>query len=137
MSSVISLPFNFTSFGSIDVTEDPAKAWQDRVIVAVMTGLNERVMRPTYGSDVGKAVGESLNDAINVVRQSIEVSFSRWLKELSLLEVTGSVDPQDDYLIIQIKYNYRALNLVQTLNIKTAILSRSGDVLLEVTSNGR
>lgn len=137
VSTTVSLPFNFTEFGGVDSTKDPAKIWQDRVIVAVMTAIGERVMRPTYGSDVAKAVGESVNDALNIIRQSIEVSFSRWLKELTLLSVDGQIDPYDDYLIVQVKYNYRAQNLVQTLNIKTAVLSRSGDVLLEVDRNDR
>lgn len=135
VSAAISLPFNFTQYGALDYTTDPAKIWQDRVVVAVMTDLGERVMRPTYGSDVPKAVGESVNDALNIIRQSIEVSFSRWLKDLTLLSVNGYVDPYDDYLVVQIKYNYRAQNLVQILNIKTAVLSRSGDVLLEVANN--
>lgn len=137
MSTAISLPFAFTEYGAVGATEDPAKIWQDRVAAAVMTGLGERVMRPTFGSEVGKAVGESVNDAIVIVRQSIEVAFGRWLKDLSLLGVSGYIDPYDDYLVIQIKYNYRAQNLIQTLNIKTAILSRSGEVLLEVETNDR
>lgn len=102
-----------------------------------MTGLGERVMRPTFGSDASKAVGENINDALTIIRQSVEVAFSRWLQELSLISVEGYIDPYDEYLVVQIKYNYRAQNLVQTLNIKTAVLSRSGDVLLEVTRNVR
>lgn len=135
MSSAIELPFNFTQEGYVGYTEDPAKIWQDRVVAVVMTNLTERVMRPTFGSDVPKAIGESVNDALVIIRQSIEVAFSRWLQELTLLEVTGYIDPFDDYLVAQIKYNYRAQNLIQTLNIKTAVLSRSGDVLLEVSKN--
>jgi len=138
MSKAISLPFHFdTASGGISTTLDTTKMWQDRVIVVVMTNLGERVMRPTFGSDAPKTVGHNLNDAISIIKQSVAVAFSRWLLDLDLIEVTGFTDPTDGYLIIQIKYNYRTQNINQTVNIKTAILSRSGDILLEVTPNGR
>ena len=135
MSIAISLPFNFDEAGSISTTEDPAKIWQDRVVIAVMTGLGERVMRPTFGSDASKTVGENLNDALSIIRQSISVAFSRWLKDLTLIEVNGSVDEYDGHLVVQIKYNYRDQNVTKTVNIKTAVLSRSGDILLEVSKH--
>jgi len=138
MSKALSLPFHFDSAsGGLATTTDPAKLWQDRVIVAVMTNLGERVMRPTFGSDAPKTVGHNLSDAVSIISQSVTVAFSRWLTDLDLLEVTGFTDSVDGYLVIQIKYKYRAQSINQTVNIKTAILSRSGDVLQEVTQNGR
>jgi len=138
MSKTLSLPFGFdSSSGGLTITTDPAKMWQDRIIIAVMTGMGERVMRPTFGSDATKTVGHNLGDAVSIISQSVSVAFSRWLPELELLNVTGFTDQTDGYLVIEIKYKYRAQNINQTVNIKTAILSRSGDVLLEVTQNGR
>jgi phage baseplate assembly protein W len=93
-------------------------------------------MRPTFGSDVNKVAWENINDALTLIKQSISVAFSRWLTALELLEVSGYIDPVDGYLVAQVKYNLKAENINTTLNIKTAILSRSGDVLLEVASNG-
>lgn len=136
MSTAITLPFAFNESGALNTSEDSAKIWQDRVIITVMTNLGERVMRPTFGSDAPKAVGENINDALSIIKQSVEVAFSRWLKELTLLSVDGYVDSYDSYLVVQIKYNYRAQNIIQTLKIKTAVLSRSGEVLLEVATNG-
>lgn len=138
MSKALSLPFHFdVASGGLASTTDTAKMWQDRVIVAVMTNLGERVMRPTFGSDAPKTVGHNLSDAVSIISQSITVAFSRWLTDLDLLEVTGFTDSVDGYLVIQIKYKYRAQNINQTVNIKTAILSRSGDIIQEVTQNGR
>lgn len=136
MSTAISLPFNFDETGSIATTTDLAKIWEDRVIITVMTGLGSRVMRPTFGSDVNKVVWENINDAFTLIKQSISVAFSRWLTELDLLEVSGYIDPTDGYLVARVKYNLRTQGINTTLNIKTAVLSRSGDVLLEVASNG-
>lgn len=136
-SSAIVLPFQFDVNGSIATTTDVGKIWQDRVIITVMTSIGERVMRPTFGSDAPKTVGESITDALSLIKQSVEVAFSRWLTALSLIEVTGYIDPTDGYLVAQITYNYRAQNLTQTVKIKTAILSRSGDVIQEVATNVR
>lgn len=136
MSTAISLPFNFDETGSIATTTNLAKIWEDRVIITVMTGLGSRVMRPTFGSDVNKVVWENINDAFTLIKQSISVAFSRWLTELDLLEVSGYIDPTDGYLVARVKYNLRTQGINTTLNIKTAVLSRSGDVLLEVASNG-
>lgn len=135
MNKSIILPFSFDATGGISSTTDPAKIWQDRVIIAVMTGLKERVMRPTYGSDVHSTIGENLSDAMEVIRQSVSVTFSRWLTDLTLMTVTGFVDEYDGYLVIEIKYNYRDNNQPQSVNIKTAVLSRSGEVLLEVSKH--
>lgn len=137
MSSAISLPFSFNEAGAVSSTEDSAKIWQDRVVIAVMTGLGERVMRPTFGSDASHAVGENVNDAMALIKQSVAVAFSRWLQDLVLLDVSGYIDEYDGYLVTQVKYNYRGQAVSQTVNIKTAILSRSGDILLEVTNNDR
>lgn len=138
MSKALSLPFHFdVASGGLASTTDQAKMWQDRVIVTVMTNLGGRVMRPTFGSDAPKTVGHNLSDAVSIISQSVTVAFSRWLTDLDLLEVTGFTDSVDGYLVVQIKYKYRAQNINQTVNIKTAILSRSGDVIQEVTQNGR
>ena len=137
MSTAISLPFNFDESGSIATTTELGKIWEDRVIITVMTGLGSRVMRPTFGSDVNKVVWENINDALTLIKQSISAAFSRWLTDLELISVSGYIDPTDGYLVAQVKYNLRTQDLTTTLNIKTAILSRSGDVLLEVAPNGR
>ena len=136
LPSAISLPFQFDATGSIASSTNIGKIWEDRVIITVMTSIGERVMRPSFGSDAPKTVGESINDALALIRQSVGVAFSRWLTALTLLQVTGEIDPTDGYLVVGIKYNYVAQNLTQTIKIKTAILSRSGDVIQEVATNG-
>lgn len=137
MSTAISLPFSFDDTGSISTTTDFAKMWEDRVIITVMTGIGERIMRPTFGSDIHKAIHENVNDALILIKQSVTVSFSRWLTSLELTDVSGYLDELDGYLVAQIKYRVRTQNINTTLNIKTAIRSRSGDLILEVAPNGR
>jgi phage baseplate assembly protein W len=127
----ISLPFGFNESGGISFTTDIKKIWQDRVVIAVMTSLGERVMQPSFGSDVKIATFESIENAKVTIRQAITVAFSRWLTQLSLTAVEAYFDEAESALNIEVTYNYGAA-LDDTVTIKTAILNRSGEVLLEV-----
>ena len=129
----ISLPFSFDSSGATSYTTDEKKIWQDRVVLVVMTRLTERVMRPTFGGTVGNSVFESETTAESIIQQAVAVGFSQWLKPLTLSNVTVTVDPTDGYLIATVQYKYEKEKNDQSVKIKTAILSRSGDVILEVS----
>lgn len=128
----ISLPFSFDSAGSISYTTDEKKIWQDRVVLIVMTRLNERVMRPTYGSEASNSLFENTNSAINLLKDTIATAFSNWLKDLILVDVSVYTDAADGYLVAEIFYKYNPVENEQSVKIKTAILSRTGEVLLEV-----
>jgi phage baseplate assembly protein W len=129
----ISLPFSFDSSGSVSYTTDEKKIWQDRVVLVVMTRLTERVMRPTFGSTAGDSVFESEDTAESIIQQAVAAGFSQWLKPLTLTEVTITVDPADGYLLATVQYRYEKETNDQSVQIKTAILSQSGDVVLEVS----
>ena len=131
-SKAISLPFSIDSSGGIGSTTSIEKIWNDRVILAVMTRTGERVMNPTYGGEAGLTVFQNVNDAMTIIRQSVSVVFSRWLRALSLGSVRGYIDPYDGYLIIEVNYKINESDNEQSVTIKTAILSRSGEVTLEV-----
>lgn len=130
----ISLPFSFDSSGGIGYTIDEKKIWQDRVVLVVMTGLEERIMIPSFGTNVKKTVFESINDALSLIKQEISYGFATWLKQLSLVDVVGTIDNADGYLSVEIRYRLGASNQVDSVKVKTAILNRSGDTLLEITN---
>lgn len=127
----ISMPFSIDASGGIAYSEKLEKIWQDRVLLAVMTALNERVMRPSFGGTVSSSLFENPNDAIILIKQSVQITFARWLTQLTLIDVTGYVS-DDSSLVIEIFYNLRESSQEQSVTIKTAILSRSGDIILEV-----
>lgn len=129
----ISLPFSFNSSGAVSYTEDIRKIWQDRVVLVVMTRLNEKVMRPNFGSGAGNVVFENLSDAVVSLKQAIGAAFSAWLKELSLVDVIGYEDPVDNLLTLEITYKY-SLQAIDTVSVKTALVNRSGDIILEVNN---
>lgn len=128
----ISLPFSFDSAGSVSYTTDEKKIWQDRVVLVVMTRLNERVMRPTFGSEASNSLFENASSATGLLKDTIATAFSNWLKDLILTDVSVYTDPTDGYLVAEIFYRYNPIENEQSVKIKTAILSRTGEVILEV-----
>lgn len=131
MQTAISLPFSFDSAGLVSHTADEKKIWQDRVAMVVMTNLGERVMRPGFGSDVPKITFENIAEAIPLIRQAIGVAFSRWLESLILVKVEFTTDPIDYYLIAEIFYKYAPNQESESVKLKTAILTRAGDTIVE------
>jgi phage baseplate assembly protein W len=133
-SRAISLPFSFSaSSGGVNYTEDLATIWKDRVVLVIMTKLNEKVMRPAFGSQASGIVFENLSDAMVAIKQAITSAFSRWLPDLTLVEVRGYEDKTDNLLTLEITYKYSTKN-IETVNIKTALINRSGDIVLEVVN---
>ena len=135
VASAISLPFSFNSSGGIATTKDPKKIWQDRVVIAVMTKIGERVMRPTFGTDAPLAAFESEENARFIINRAITGVFSTVLQDLKLKDVKYSTGI-DNTLIFEVFYSYNN-SVTESVTINTAILSRSGDVLVEVSNNGR
>jgi len=131
-SSVISLPFSFDSNGAVAYTTDSKKIWQDRIVLVVMTLFKERVMRPTFGSGARQASLEHFNTALTMIQTEIHAAFSKWLPELSLLDVNGTLDTSN-VLNIVVTYRYGQQNS-DTVTLQTALLSSAGDVISEVSN---
>ena len=136
-SKAISLPFSLDSFGSVGYSSDEKKIWQDRVVMVVMTRLGERIMRPTYGTAVANSVFENINDSIVLIEQAVRGAFTTFLSPLNLTKVKANVDPVDGYVVIEISYRYNKPENEQSLKIKTAIFSRTGELIVERPQDGR
>jgi phage baseplate assembly protein W len=129
----ITLPFTIGPNG-VNKTEDYSKIWKDRVYGVVLTSFNERVMAPTFGTQVKSSLFENIDDAMAAIRQSIQIGFSKWLSSLTLNSVIGSLDADEGNLNIEVLYSIPGTIDEQSVTLKTDILSRSGDVLLEVNN---
>ena len=129
----ITLPFTIGPNG-IQKTEDYSKIWKDRVYGVVLTSLNERVMAPTFGTQVKSTLFETEDEAVDRSRQSIQIGFDKWLSALTLNSVTGFLDSDEGNLNIEVLYSIPGTIDEQSVTLKTDILSRSGDVLLEVNN---
>lgn len=131
MQSAMSLPFSFDSAGLVNHTSDESKIWQDRITIVLMTYIGERVMRPSFGSQVPSHVFENLETAKTLTTQAIGDAFERWLSALSLQGITYTVDPIDFYLVADIHYTYGPSKQIETVKLKTALLTRAGDIIVE------
>lgn len=130
--SAMSLPFSFDSSGSVNKTADIKKIWQDRIAMVIMTKLGERLMRPAFGSEVPALAFENIDTAITLARQAISAAFAKWLPALTLIDVVFTTDPIDYFLIADIHYRYGPTTQIETVKLKTALLTRAGDTILEV-----
>ncbi|CAB4174360.1 hypothetical protein UFOVP965_36 [uncultured Caudovirales phage] len=134
-SKAISLPFAFDAGGSLGDTIDDAKIWQDRVVVAVMTTLRERVMRPAFGGTIKDSLFETYDVAQSFINSSVSLSFVRWLPDLTLTRVDLDTDDSEGDIVVTIFYTYnRAVE--GSVQIKAAVFNRAAELLLEVPTNG-
>mgnify|MGYP003335944982 CR=1 FL=1 len=131
MQNAIALPFSFDSSGLVNHTNDEKKIWQDRVAMVIMTNLGERVMRPNFGSEVPQVAFESIGAAQTLITQSVESAFAKHLPSLSLIKVTFEIDPIDFYLVAEIHYRYGPVKNSESAKLKTAVLTRAGDIIVE------
>jgi len=106
--------------------------WQDRIVLMTMTSLTERVMRPTYGTNVKLSALDNVESVDIFVQQEISTAFSFWFPTLSLTSVDAEVDPTDGYLYVTLSYKYGTSSTPETLSFKSGLFSRSGDAIVEV-----
>lgn len=124
----ISLPFSISESYGISFTTNENKIWKDRVFLAVMTGLNERVMRPNYGTQIKTAIFENEAVAIPLVDATVRESFSQWLPTLVLQDLYIELDLNTMHLDITISYKLPN-ETTDEVKISTGTFTRSGDLL--------
>lgn len=131
MTRAISLPFTFNSAGQIGYTEDEKKIIQDRILLAVMTKPGERVMLPSYGSQVHQALFETFDGAASTVRQAVTACFAEWFPYLVLESVDTGVNNNSGELVFEIKYRKSPVSQIEALQIKTGTFTRAGELIEE------
>lgn len=130
----IALPFSFNSSGEVSYTTDLQKIIQDRVVMAVMTKLEERVMRPNFGSNVYDSLFENEGPATTIVSQAVSGCFATWFPYLNLRSVQATV--VDETLQFDVYYSKGKSTDIEEVTIRTSLLTRAGDIIREI-SNGR
>ena len=131
MQQVISLPFSFNSSGYINTTNDEKKIWQDRVLLAIMSAKLERVMRPSYGTDIKALSLENVASIASAVEEQVHIAFGTWLKTLTLVSVNSYLDAVYGYLSVEVNYKLSNTSNTETMLVKTGIFNRSGDLIVE------
>lgn len=130
MERAIVIPFSIDESGAIASSNDPHRIWQSRVIACVMTNLGERVHRPSYGGAIQEALFSTQTEAADIVRNSVSISFSEHLPQLSLTSVSTSMDINTGELSATIYYALPSGDLSEA-TLKTGFLTRSGEIIQE------
>jgi phage baseplate assembly protein W len=90
----ISFPFTFDPFGVVGTSSDQTKIYQDRILTLLSTVKGERPMRPTYGTDLAKAMFENQGDAKKAIDQAVRSAIETWIPEVEVSAV--NINTQDD-----------------------------------------
>lgn len=100
----IALPFSIDPYGRVTQTTDQTKIWADKVRSVIGTALNERVMRPLFGTDIPLAVFENQTDAQGIVQDLVSTSFNTQLPRLTLQSVSSVFDEYTSTLNVEVIY---------------------------------
>lgn len=112
--TAISLPFSIDPYGKVAKTTDQTKIWADKVRSVIGTALKERVMRPTFGTDIPSAVFENQEDADGRILELVSTSFNNQLPRLDLQSVSNSFDQYSGTLTVDITYALPNEEIVST-----------------------
>jgi phage baseplate assembly protein W len=121
----ISYPFTLDPFGVVESTENQTKIYQDRVLTLLSTAVGERPMRPTYGTDVARAMFENQTDAKKAIDQAIRKAISTWIPEVDVDSV--NVTTFDDSGKVGVEVNIILPDFTSTtINVLSTTLNPNG-----------
>lgn len=99
------LPFSLNPLtGSIITTNNQDQIWEDRVRMAVQTGLGERVMRPAYGTKIPSALFDTITGFETTLTNELNKIFVEQLPLLELVTIEPNHSVKDNRLSVSITY---------------------------------
>ena len=122
----IALPFSIDAYGRVAQTTDQRKIWADKVRSVVGTALNERVMRPLFGTDIPLAIFENQDSASDIVQDLVATSFNTQLPRLELQSVSTAFDSYSSTLNLEITY---ALPNEEVVSTTIGFIALSGNLI--------
>lgn len=100
----ISLPFGISDFGGVSSTTSQEKIWADRVRSVVGTSVQERVMRPAFGTDVPRSLFETEEVMRTKIEEEVAQAFTSYLPLLTLSSISTEFDSRTDVITATIIY---------------------------------
>jgi phage baseplate assembly protein W len=117
----ISLPFTITPQGTVQITTDQRKIWQDRVFSVISTGIGERVNRHMYGSRIFTQDFNGASAAAESIKKEVADIFQALLPLLTLVETITSFSADQNTLSVEVRYKLPNEEL-QTTSLGTVSL---------------
>jgi phage baseplate assembly protein W len=116
----IALPFAVDYYGNINIATSQEKVWADRVRAVIGTMLEERVMRPEFGTEVPKLVWDTSDIAVEFIQKEINSAFSAYLPLLSVQSVETVFNEDENIITANIAYSLpNNEEVIETIGIAT------------------
>jgi phage baseplate assembly protein W len=113
--SGITYPMQVNTSGSIHESTGVQKV-EESIRIILGTGYSERLMRPTFGSNLKSLVFAPNNEATaNLARYYVEDGLRQWEGRIDVIEVLVENDYQNGMLLIEIHYRLRATQDVHSM----------------------
>lgn len=100
----IALPFSISDFGSITSATGQEKIWADRVRSVIGTSVQERVMRPQFGTEIPRSLFDTEEVVKNKIEEEISKAFTLYLPLLTLDSVTTTFDERTNTISATVLY---------------------------------
>jgi phage baseplate assembly protein W len=131
----VALKFPFTldvSTGNILSANTQEAIWADRVRLAIETLVGERVMRPSYGTEIPSAVMNTVTAMENSIYKGVRKIFVDQFPLLELVSVSSSHDAETNTITAEI--NYKLPNKKETSTKAGVIVVSDSNPLYEELS---
>lgn len=125
----ISYPFTLDPFGVATTSEVQAKIYKDRIVTLLSTAIGTRPMRPTYGTNLAKAMFENQDNAASAIRSAIKSAISLWIPEVEIdsIEIQGVQEDgrmMVDLIVILPDYTLTSLSVASVTLTPTGNVTR-------------
>jgi phage baseplate assembly protein W len=114
VETALAFPFSIDDYGNVVYTTNQYEIWAGRVKSVVGTVLGERVMRPTYGTDMKRVFFNTRDSAEETIRKEISRVFATYLPLLTLGNVVIDFSEFKGKAEVTITYTLPNLTEVQT-----------------------
>jgi phage baseplate assembly protein W len=111
IETALAFPFSIDDYGNVVYTTDQSEIWAGRVKSVVGTVLGERVMRPTYGTDMKRVFFNTRDAAEDTIRKEISRVFTSYLPLLSLGDI--AIDFSEFLGKAEVLITYTLPNLIE------------------------
>lgn len=114
VETALAFPFSIDDYGNVVYTTNQYEIWAGRVKSVVGTVLGERVMRPTYGTDMKRVLFNTRDAAEETIRKEVSRVFASYLPLLTLSDVAVDFSEFKGEANVMITYALPNLIEVQT-----------------------
>jgi phage baseplate assembly protein W len=128
-TSVIDLPFTLSTKGKVNaVADNSSKAWKNKVLTLLSTGIGERIWYYNYGANLNELLFETSSEAIDLSKAAISEMFAVWAPELILEDLIAEYD--ETMASITFSIIYRLPNgETDSVKIITSSLTAAGETI--------